>query len=134
MKKFLYLGLSVILTLLLAIVLSFSTYDPQKVTSSSFKYHLGIPENIKNITVYDDCERARYSFTGRDGERAAFAKISFGSSYTLSELESKYTKAFESIGCNAADLGSFSCNNNAYSIAFDKKEKCMHVDIEIVVF
>ncbi len=128
---FKYVALSVIFIILMALII-FTVSAPTNVTSNNISYILGVPTEIKTIPVYDDCARAHYTFSGRDGERSAAAKVTFGSSQSVLDLQFGYAKHFQSVGCNVSDVRAFECFDKTYSVILKQGDTCTDVDILVV--
>ncbi|WP_150526509.1 hypothetical protein [Roseibium sediminis] len=123
---------ALVILALIYLITAFAFFEPQDVTADSWSYKLGIPELLKEIPVYAECEPARYSHNARDGERVGAGMLEYQSSQSLEVLTEKYQQYFLDKSCPVGELQEFRCSGNGYSVLITREEVCTLVDILVL--
>ncbi|WP_150522801.1 hypothetical protein [Roseibium sediminis] len=132
-RPFLLSALAVLTCLLLAVFgLAIMLVEPSNAAREDWAYKLGFPDGAKDIPLFDSCEAARFSHSGRDGEAPPATEITFRSNETASELNGFYRDYLGGLGCPADNLADTMCNARSYSIQIEEEGSCRAVKIFVV--
>lgn len=115
-------------------LLFFAHSEPANVGRGSLGYTIGIPGQVKDLPVANDCAQATYSYTARDGERPGAAQIDYGSTLSEADIRALYSDHFDALNCDPAEDGARCGDGNTYSvrIAPAASGACRSVEIFIL--